>query len=122
MRRRTFACILIIIYSSFSAALYVPSGESFDPVSNENFYGHYIGALEKESRDSSSHIKILNFYKLPKHLAASRTYKVPRINFSPVSSPLYVFTTIVDKRQKANTLMPDITPTGIFIKNRVLRI
>lgn len=121
---RRYAGILILIYSCFTvgASRHVPFLESPDPVSIENFYGHNIGASEKETDNSSSHIKIVNFHKLLKHLAASRTYKVPKVNFPAVSSPIYILPTIVNKHQKATIIMPDISPTGIFIKNRVLRI
>ncbi len=123
--RRTFACILMIIYSCFTAgaALQAPAGEGSDPISIQSFYGQNINASEKDAGNCSSHINVVNFHKLHKHLAASRTLKVPGINFPAIASPIYSCTTIVNDAKKAKIAeMPEISHAGIFIKNRVLRI
>nr|MBA2762750.1 hypothetical protein [Segetibacter sp.] len=70
--RKTIACILTIIYFSFTAgAVWHVEPESSDFVSIETFYGDRTDALDKAPRNSSSHIEIVNFHKALKHLAAS---------------------------------------------------
>lgn len=123
--RRGFACILLIIYSCFAAgtAWQLLPDESSDSASIQRFYCHDINSLIKEQGDSSSHVKVVNFHKLHKHLAASRTVKVPGVKFSFLSSPVYTAATLLGYRKMANNpLVPENSHAGIFIKNRVLRI
>lgn len=123
--RRAFACILLIIYSCFAAgtAWQLLPEESSDPASFQISYGRDINPSIKEQSDSSSHLKVVNFHKLHKHLAASRTVKIPGVKFSCLSSPVYTSATFLDYRKLAsNTPIPENFNAGIFIKNRVLRI
>ena len=124
--RRMFACVLFMVYFCFAAgtAWLLPPDESTDSASVQRFYGHYINSSIKEQGDSSSHLKVVNFHKLHKHLAASRTVKVPGVKFSCLSSLVNISATFLDYRKLASNavIIPANSPADIFIKNRVLRI
>ena len=124
--RRMFACVLFVVYFCFAAgtAWQLPPDESSDSGSVQRFYGHNINSSIKEQGDYSSHIKVVNFHKLHKHLAASRTVKVPGVKFSCLSSLVNISATFLDYRKMASNavIIPANSPADIFIKNCVLRI
>lgn len=123
--RRILACILTIIYLGFTAGsvCYATPVEISVSSNIESFYRDNIIALDKESGNSSSHIEDVNFHKFHKHLAASRTFEVHRVNFSVLSSIVHLSSiNAAYKKVAAITVTPVSSPAQIFIKNRVLRI
>ena len=124
--RRAFACILFLIYFCFAAgtAGQLPLDESSDSTSVQKIYGHDINTSVKEKGASSSHLEGINFHKIHKHLAASRTVKVPAVKFLCLSSIVNISKTFLDHRKLVSNavLIPANSPADIFIKNRVLRI
>ena len=124
--RRTIACVLFIVYFCFAAvsAWQLPPNESFDSARIQKIDGHDINSSIKEKGDSSSHLEVINFHKIHKHLAASRTFKVPGVKFSCLSSLVNISATFLDHRKMASNavIIPTNSPADIFIKNRVLRI
>ena len=122
--RKTIACILTIIYLSFTAgAVWHIQRDDSDTESVETSYGDSTNASDKAPRNPSSHIEIVNFHKALKHLAASRTFEVPRLSFANLSPAIHL--TSIDAAYKtvaAITSMPALVKAPIFIKNCVLRI
>lgn len=122
--RKTIACILTIIYFSFTAgAVWHVQLDDSDIVSIETSYGDSTNASDKATRNPSFHIEIVNFHKAHKHLAASRTPQVQRLSFANLSPANYTspiktaFIKIV-----AIASVPPLFQAPIFIKNCVLRI
>lgn len=121
---KTIACILTIIYLSFTAgAVWNVQPESSGIVSIETFSGDNTDAPDKEPGSASSHIKIVNFHKAHKHLAASHTCELQRLSFANLSSAIHTSSiNAAYKKVAAITSMPALFQAPIFIKNCVLRV
>ena len=124
--RRMFACVLFMVYLCFAAvsAWQLPCNEASDWARIQKIDGHDTNSSIKEKGDSSSHFEVINFHKIHKHLAASRTVKVPGVKFSCLSSLVNISATFLDYRKMASNavIIPANSYADIFIKNRVLRI
>lgn len=123
MMRQFIACILTVIYLGFTAgAVAFETSDLESHFAGKGVYGYDINASNEDASDGS-HVEDINLHKVHKHLAASRTLKVPGVNFSAASAPIYVFRADnFYKKGSVNTVTSEPVQTDIFIKNRVLRI
>lgn len=116
----------MIIYLGFTAGAVYPAapGEIFNSPDVENFCGDNINASNEEGEDRSSHIEVVNFHKVHKHLAASRTYEVQQKSFTTLVPAIRLssINAAYKKFAAAITVMPVISQAPIFIKNCILLI
>jgi hypothetical protein len=122
--RKTIACILTIIYLSFSAGslLHVQGSQIFDFVSIQSFSVD-TDTLDTEPRDTSSHIKIVNFHKAHKHLAASRNFQIQRVSATGISTAIHTSSIIAaDRKYAPATSTAALSHSPLYLKNCVLRV
>lgn len=124
--RKIIACILTIIYLGFTAGAVCyarPAEISYSSNTESSYRDNITASANKECPNSSSHFEDVNFHKLHKHLAASRTFEVHRVNFTALSSIVHIsLINAAYKKVAAITVTPVLSPAPIFIKNCVLRI